>query len=296
MPTTSSQSIAGALFFFKLRSLPTLLPSLSLFWRPVMKAHSLAVTNWTNSSVLIPVVFAYFHKSHLFLFVMSSVLTRSYFTICNAKDHGNLDAFEPWCWRRLLRVPWTARRSNQSILKEINPEYSLEGLMLKLKFQYFGHLMWRVDSLEKILMLGKTEGRRKRAVRWDGWMASWTQWTWVWTGSGRWWRMGKPGVLQSIGSGGVRHDLATEWQQQWEHKQCKPRQHIKKQRYHFADKGLYSQSYVFSSSHEWMWELDHKEGWVLKNWCFWTMVLEKTLASPLDCKEIQPVNPRGNQS
>ena len=152
---------------------------------------------------------------------MSSVLTRSYFTICNAKDHGNLDAFELWCWRRLLRVPWTARRSNQSILKEINPEYSLEGLMLKLKFQYFGHLMWSVDSLEKILMLGKTEGRRKRAVRWDGWMASWTQWTWVWTGSGRWWRMGKPGMLQSIGSGRVRHDLATEWQQQWEHKKCK---------------------------------------------------------------------------
>ena len=72
-----------------------------------------------------------------------------------------IDAFELWCWRRLLRVPWTARRSNQSILKEINLEYSLEGLMLKLKFQYFGHLMWRADSLEKTLMLGKIEGRRK---------------------------------------------------------------------------------------------------------------------------------------
>ena len=70
-----------------------------------------------------------------------------------------IDAFELWCWRRLLRVPWTARRSNQSILKEINPEYSLEGLMLKLKLQYFGHLMRRDDSLEKTLMLGKTEGR-----------------------------------------------------------------------------------------------------------------------------------------
>ena len=82
------------------------------------------------------------------------------------------DAFELWCWRRLLRVPWTARRSNQSILKEINPEYSLEGLMLKLKFQYFGHLMQRADSLEKTLMLGKIEGRRRRGrprMRWlDG--------------------------------------------------------------------------------------------------------------------------------
>ena len=80
-------------------------------------------------------------------------------------------AFELWCWRRLLRVPWTAR-SNQSILKEISPEYSLEGLMLKLKFQYFGHLMWRTDSLEKTLMLGKIEGRRRRGrqrMRWlDG--------------------------------------------------------------------------------------------------------------------------------
>ena len=82
------------------------------------------------------------------------------------------DAFELWCWRRLLRVPWTARRSNQSLLKEISPEYSLEELMLKLKLQYFGHLMWRTDSLEKTLMLGKIEGRRKRGrqrMRWlDG--------------------------------------------------------------------------------------------------------------------------------
>ena len=74
-------------------------------------------------------------------------------------EHQRIDAFELWCWRRLLRVPWTARRSNQSILKEISPEYSLEGLMLKLKFQYFGHLMQRTDSLEKALMLGKIDGR-----------------------------------------------------------------------------------------------------------------------------------------
>ena len=77
-------------------------------------------------------------------------------------EHRRIDAFELWCWRRLLRVPWTARRSNQSIVKEISPEYSLEGLMLKLKLQYFGHLMQRTDSLEKILMLGKFEGGRRR--------------------------------------------------------------------------------------------------------------------------------------
>ena len=87
-------------------------------------------------------------------------------------EHQRTDAFELWCCRRLLRVPWTARRSSQSILKEINPEYSLEGFMLKLKLQYFGHLMGRTDSLEKTLMLGKIEGRRKRGrqrMRWlDG--------------------------------------------------------------------------------------------------------------------------------
>ena len=75
---------------------------------------------------------------------------------------GRIDDFELWCWQRLLRVPWTTRRSNQSILKEVSPEYSLEGLMLKLKLQYFGHLMRRTDSFEKTLMLGKIEGRRKR--------------------------------------------------------------------------------------------------------------------------------------
>ena len=80
----------------------------------------------------------------------------------NKDELRRIDAFELWCWRRLLRVPWTERRSNQSILKEISPEYSLEGMMLKLKLQYFGHLMGRIDSLEKTLMLGKIEGRRRR--------------------------------------------------------------------------------------------------------------------------------------
>ena len=91
---------------------------------------------------------------------------------------AKIDAFQLWCWRRFLRVPWRTRRSNQSILKKINPEYSLEGLMLKL--QYFGHLMQRADSLEKTLMLGKIEGKRRRGDRaWEGRMASVTQWTWV---------------------------------------------------------------------------------------------------------------------
>ena len=85
-------------------------------------------------------------------------------------EHCRVDAFELWCWRRLLRVPWTARRSNQSIQKEISPEYSLEGLMLKLKLQYHGHLMWRTDSLEKTLMLGRTEGRRRRGQQKMKWL------------------------------------------------------------------------------------------------------------------------------
>ena len=101
-------------------------------------------------------------------------------------EHQRTDVFELWHWRRLLRVPWTARRSNQSILKEVSPEYSLEGLMLKLKLQYFGHLVQRTDSFENTLMLGNIEGGRRGDYRgWDGWMASPTQWTWVWANSGR---------------------------------------------------------------------------------------------------------------
>ena len=126
-------------------------------------------------------------------------------------EHRRIDAFELWCWRRLLRVPWTARRSNQSILKEISPECSLEGLMLKLKLQYFGHLLLRSDSFGKTLMLGKIEGGRRRDDRgWDGWMASPTQWTWDWVNSGSWWWTGRPGMLQPVGSQGTGHDWATE--------------------------------------------------------------------------------------
>ena len=118
------------------------------------------------------------------------------------------DAFELWRWRRLSRVPRTARRSNQSIPKETNPEYSLEGPMLKLKLQYFGHLIWRADSSlwcwERLR--GKVEGGNRG---WDSWMASPTQCTWVFENSRRWWRTGKPGMLQSMGSQRVRHNWAT---------------------------------------------------------------------------------------
>ena len=107
--------------------------------------------------------------------------------------------------------PWTARRYNQSILKEISPEYSLEGLMLKLKLQYFGHLMWRADSFENTLMLGKIVGPMEGDDRrWDCWMISPTQWTWVWVDSGSWWCTGRPSMLRFMGSQRVGHDWATE--------------------------------------------------------------------------------------
>ena len=127
-------------------------------------------------------------------------------------ESRRIDAFELWYCRRLLRVPWAARRSNQSILKEINPEYSLDGLMLKLKLQYFSHLMQRTNSLEKTLMLGKIEDRRRG---WDGWMASPTQWTRVWASSKSWWWTGKPGMLQSMALQRAGHDWATELN--WKH-------------------------------------------------------------------------------
>ena len=121
-----------------------------------------------------------------------------------------IDAFELWCWRRLLRVPWTARRSNQSILKEISPGCSLEGMMLKLKLQYFGHLMQRVESLEKIWCWeGLGAGGEGDDRGWDGWMASLTRWTCVWVNSGSWWWTGRPDVLQFMGSQRVGHDWAT---------------------------------------------------------------------------------------
>ena len=128
-------------------------------------------------------------------------------------ERQRIDAFELWCWRRLLRVPWTARRSSQSILKEISPGMSLEGLMLKLKLQYFGHLMRRVDSLGNESLWcweGLGAGGEGDNRGWDGWMASLTRWTWVWVNSGSWWWTGRPGVLRFMGSQRVGHDWATE--------------------------------------------------------------------------------------
>ena len=132
-----------------------------------------------------------------------------------------IDAFELCCWRRLLNIPWTAKRSNQSILKEISPGCSLEGLMLNLKLQYFGHLMRRVDSLEKTLMLGGIGGRRRRGQQRMRWLDGITD---LMDASlselGSWWWTGRPGVLQFMGSQRVGHDWATElnWM---EENQCK---------------------------------------------------------------------------
>ena len=153
-----------------------------------------------------------------------------------------IDAFELWCWRKLLRVPWTARRSNQWILKEINPEYSLEGLMLKLKLQYFGHLMRRADSLEKTLMLGKIESKRRRGrqrMRWYHRL----------NGHGFGWILGVgdgQGGLVCCGS--------------WGHKELDTTERL-----NWTD--------GFSSSHVWMWDLDCKktECWRIdpfKLWCW----------------------------
>ena len=126
-----------------------------------------------------------------------------------------INAFELWCWRRLLRVRWTARRSNQSILKETSPEYSLEGLMLKMKLQYFGHLMRRADLLKKPLCWERLRAVGEAGSRgWDVWMAPATSWTWVWTNWGIWWRTGKPGVLWSMGSQRVEKKWAAEQRQQ----------------------------------------------------------------------------------
>ena len=127
-------------------------------------------------------------------------------------DCQRIDAFELWCWRKLLRVPWTARRSNQYTLKEISPGCSLEGMMLKLKLQYCGHLMQRVDSLENIWCWeGLGAGGEGDNRGWDGWMVSPTRWIWIWVNSRSWWWTGRPGVLQFMGLQRVRHTVRLNW-------------------------------------------------------------------------------------
>ena len=132
---------------------------------------------------------------------------------------------------------------------------------------------------------------------WSQEESGWQRMRWLDGSSGSWWWAGKPGMLQSMGS--YSQTWLSNWTElnmnyHWKKSYDQPRQHIKKQRYHFSDRGPYNQSCGFSSSHVWMWELDRKEGWAPKNGCFWTEVLEKTLESPLDCKEIKPMSPKGN--
>ena len=126
-------------------------------------------------------------------------------------EHWRTDAFELWCWRRLLRVPWTARRSNQSILEEISPEYSLEGLMLKLKIQYFVHRYEHQTHWKRPWCWeGLGAGGERDDRGWDGWMASLTRWTWVRVNSKSWWWTGRPGVLRFMGLQRVGHNWVTE--------------------------------------------------------------------------------------
>ena len=133
--------------------------------------------------------------------------------IIKKAEHQRMDAFKLWCWRRFLRVPWTARRSNQATLKQTIPGYSLEGLMLRLKLQYFGHLMQRTDSWKRPWIWERLKAGGEGDDReWDGWMA--TQWTRIGASSRRQWRTRKPGVLQSMGFQRIGHDRATEQHRQ----------------------------------------------------------------------------------
>ena len=179
-------------------------------------------------------------------------------------ERRRIDAFKLWYWRRLSRVPWTARRSNQSILKETSPECSLEGLMLRLKLQYFGFLMWTVEKtplIEKDPDAGRDWGQEEKGTTEDE-IAGWHHWLdrreFEWT----------PGV--GDGQGGLACCDS------WGRKESDTTERLN-----------WTGLIVI---------LDHKESRVPKNWCFLPVVLEKTLESLLDCKEIKPVNPKGNQS
>ena len=186
---------------------------------PSMGSHRVR-HDWSDLVVVVDTIFKSRDitlptKVHLVKAMVFPVVMYGYesWTIKKA-EHRRIYAFELWCWWRLLRVPWTSRRSNQSILKEISPEYSLEGLMLKLKLQYLATWCkelthWRRPWCWERLKAGGEGDDRE----WDGWMASPTQWTWVWASSGRWWRTGKAGMMQSMGSQRVEHDWVTKQQQ-----------------------------------------------------------------------------------
>ena len=183
--------------------------------------HSPLKSFLKQSCKCFPQFTTYIFLSHIYAIAHSSLCPPSFYTPSSHKEMWELDHKEGWvlktrCFQivvleKTLESPLDSRKSNQSILKEINPEYSLERLMLKLKLQSFGHMMWRTDSLEKTLMLERLKAGREGDDRgWDGWMASLTRWTRIWKNSKRQWRTRKPGMSQPLGSQWIRHDLVTE--------------------------------------------------------------------------------------
>ena len=179
-----------------------------------IKRRLLLVRQIWPRDITLPTIICLVKAMFVCLFVFPVVIYECEIWTIKKAEHGTIDAFKLWYWRIPLRVPWTARRSIQSILKKISSGYSLEGLMMKLKLWYFGHLMRRTDLLEKTLMLGKIEGRRRMGwhrMRWlDSITNSMDDGSQVWEGSGSWWWAWKTGVLQSMGLQRVGHDWSPE--------------------------------------------------------------------------------------